>query len=133
MSKTVFVMDDRQEVDIIMATSIRSFNRLVLCLASILCIFTQQSSAKILDVGGALGWTDFDTAISAAPNYDIWSSEHTINVGDVLGQYLSLSNLKLLPDQLQELETSMKQNIMFMVPQCFTIGIYWSSISHIQV
>ncbi|CAM6038091.1 unnamed protein product [Sphagnum compactum] len=67
-----------------MATAIRSFNRLVLCLASILFIFTQQSSAKILDVGGALGWTDFDTAISAAPNYDIWSSEHTINVGDVL-------------------------------------------------
>jgi hypothetical protein len=116
-----------------MATAIRSFNRLVLCLASILFIFTQQSSAKILDVGGALGWTDFDTAISAAPNYDIWSSEHTINVGDVLGQYLSLSDLSYYQTNCKSLKQSMKQNIMFMVPQCFTIGIYRSSISHIQV
>ncbi|CAK9236502.1 unnamed protein product [Sphagnum troendelagicum] len=71
------------------ATMLRfNFSSLVqlhLCLiASAILLFAQQSSAKTLNVGGALGWTDFDTAISAAPNYEKWSSTNSINVGDVL-------------------------------------------------
>jgi hypothetical protein len=57
----------------------------MLVASCIILLVAQQSSAKTLDVGGALGWTDFDTAISAAPNYQTWSSEHIIAVGDVLG------------------------------------------------
>jgi uncharacterized cupredoxin-like copper-binding protein len=56
----------------------------MLIASCIILLVAQQSSAKTLDVGGALGWTDFDTAISAAPNYQTWSSEHIIAVGDVL-------------------------------------------------
>jgi len=56
----------------------------MLIASCIILLVAQQSSAKTLDVGGALGWTDFDTAISAAPNYQTWSSEHNIAVGDVL-------------------------------------------------
>jgi len=62
-----------------------SLVRLHFCLiASAILLIAQQSSAKTLNVGGALGWTDFDTAISAAPNYEKWSSTNSINVGDVL-------------------------------------------------
>ncbi|KAH9553127.1 hypothetical protein CY35_09G103100 [Sphagnum magellanicum] len=62
-----------------------SLVRLHLCLiASVILLIAQQSSAKTVNVGGALGWTDFDTAISAAPNYEKWSSTNSINVGDVL-------------------------------------------------
>jgi hypothetical protein len=68
-----------------------SLVRLHLCLiASAILLIAQQSSAKTLNVGGALGWTDFDTAISAAPNYEKWSSTNSINVGDVLGQLYSV-------------------------------------------
>jgi hypothetical protein len=60
----------------------------MLVASCIILLVAQQSSAKTLDVGGALGWTDFDTAISAAPNYQTWTSEHIIAVGDVLGRLM---------------------------------------------
>ncbi len=91
-------MADLREIMAVVASSAATmlrFNfsslvRLHLCLiASAILLFAQQLSAKTLNVGGALGWTDFDTAISAAPNYEKWSSTNSINVGDVLGQLYS--------------------------------------------
>jgi uncharacterized cupredoxin-like copper-binding protein len=86
-------MADLREIMAVVASSAATmlrFNfsslvRLHLCLiASAILLFAQQLSAKTLNVGGALGWTDFDTAISAAPNYEKWSSTNSINVSDVL-------------------------------------------------
>jgi hypothetical protein len=80
-----------------------SLVRLHLCLiASAILLIAQQSSAKTLNVGGALGWTDFNTAISAAPNYEKWSSTNSINVGDVLvfSFPAGFQNVYLMPTKL---------------------------------
>jgi hypothetical protein len=55
----------------------------VLCL--IFIFFLQQTNGATVQVGGAVGWTNFDLATSGPPDYATWSSTQSLTVGDTLG------------------------------------------------
>jgi hypothetical protein len=47
--------------------------------------YSQQSSCATIEVGGPVGWTNFDTSTNKAPNYATWVSSQSVIVGDILG------------------------------------------------
>jgi hypothetical protein len=55
----------------------------VLCL--IFIFFLQRTNGVAVQVGGAVGWTNFDLATSGPPDYATWASTQSLTVGDTLG------------------------------------------------
>jgi hypothetical protein len=45
----------------------------------------QQTNGATVQVGGAVGWTNFDLATSGPPDYATWASTQSLTVGDTLG------------------------------------------------
>jgi hypothetical protein len=54
----------------------------VLCL--IFIFFLQQTNGATVQVGGGVGWTNFDLATSGPPDYATWASTQSLTVGDTL-------------------------------------------------
>jgi plastocyanin len=54
----------------------------VLCL--IFIFFLQQTNGAAVQVGGAVGWTNFDLATSGPPDYSTWASTQSLTVGDTV-------------------------------------------------
>jgi len=55
----------------------------VLCL--IFIYYSQQSSCATIEVGGPVGWTNFDTSTNKPPDYATWVSSQSVLVDDILG------------------------------------------------
>lgn len=54
----------------------------VLCL--IFIYYSQQSSCATIEVGGPVGWTNFDTSTNKPPDYATWVSSQSVIVDDIL-------------------------------------------------
>ncbi|CAK9279214.1 unnamed protein product [Sphagnum jensenii] len=54
----------------------------VLCL--IFIYYSQQSSCATIEVGGPVGWTNYDTSTNKPPDYATWVSSQSVVVDDIL-------------------------------------------------
>ncbi len=70
---------------IIMATTLLMGRKCCYVLCLIFIFFLQQTNGATVQVGGAVGWTNFDLATSGPPDYATWASTQSLTVGDTLG------------------------------------------------
>ncbi|CAK9279307.1 unnamed protein product [Sphagnum jensenii] len=54
----------------------------VLCL--IFIYYSQQSSCATIEVGGPVGWTNYDTSTNKPPDYATWVFSQSVVVDDIL-------------------------------------------------
>ncbi|KAH8962503.1 hypothetical protein BDL97_04G074200 [Sphagnum fallax] len=71
----------------------------VLCL--IFIYYSQQSSCATIEVGGPVGWTNYDTSTNKPPDYATWVSSQSVVVDDILVFKFppEYHNVYLLPTQ----------------------------------
>jgi hypothetical protein len=75
-----------QQVNCInMATTLFMGRKCCYVLGLIFIVFLQQTNGATVQVGGAVGWTNFDLATSGPPDYATWASTQSLTVGDTLG------------------------------------------------